>query len=624
MILTFDTESQGFTKQFICGSLTTENEQTFQTRSKTRLWNKILEIAQTEKKQGHNTYAYAHNLKFDIGRILPTQIQKNEYITIKAAKPFILEYGHNNEPPHLHFYDTTALLPLSLENIGKFTNTPKTKIKPTTQEKLYSTQKQEYTWEEQKEIADYNLQDTKALIKAIQWIKERLKENNLKPRRLITIGAISMMAFNKQLRNTKNWQKFYEWSNFKKGQLNTNHYYKPSNEELILNGYRGGRIQTIQTGKFENCTLIDASAWYPKMATITPMPNLQQYTQKEQPTLKDIQKHNYGLTKCALKKTTNQLGIIPIKWKDQQNETKTEYPEKKGTTLIGTWTNKEITYATQNGYKLLTTETMTAHPTLEENILGNLMKEWYKKRINEEPTKQIFYKLLMNNLISKFGQRKTTEELEEGQTDDKQEMLQKGYTIQGKIERQNNPSIILFSKEQTNKRPNHYAPIIPCQITAAGRIELHKKMTQIPKKDLLYTNTDGILYKGNHNITNKETKNPTENTMGNWQKTRWGNALIYGNGRYMINDYIIASGMKLTKEKNKTLQDFKKGTIQYQKMKRIDIHKIQELGEFKTYTEDLKKQTTKWQQRTEELKEQTLIIDEKETKLQHFIKEGIL
>ena len=48
----------------------------------------------------------------------------------------------------------------------------------------------------------------------------------------------------------------------------------------------------------------------------------------------------------------NEYGILPIRI----DETNTEYPNKTGQIIVGTWTHKEIREAIKRGYKLIHAE----------------------------------------------------------------------------------------------------------------------------------------------------------------------------------------------------------------------------------------------------------------------------
>jgi len=154
MIIAVDTETQGLNaRRFLMGSIvkTKGREEVFY--SKEKMYKRIIELGEQERKRGKLLTVYAHNHLYDYIAYSNLHDKKNHFY---SERPFIVTHIDNNKEV-VKFLDSLSIFKMSLEEAGKILGYQKT----ITPEKLKQDTHQKYTKEEWEEIKEYMLQDTR-------------------------------------------------------------------------------------------------------------------------------------------------------------------------------------------------------------------------------------------------------------------------------------------------------------------------------------------------------------------------------------------------------------------------------------------------------------------------------
>lgn len=145
------------------------------------------------------------------------------------------------------------------------------------------------------------------------------------------------------------------------------------------------------------------------------------------------------------------------------------------------------------GYEIEKIHEAVVYDELPFNPFKEFIDELYTLRKESDKVMGHVIKLLMNSLYGKFGQFRATKERAICHRADVQKWLDKGYEIE--TDYGENYHMV---KELGKKVPNYAHPIIPVLVTAYARHKLYEGLEKIPFEDLLYCDTDSVMFKGNH------------------------------------------------------------------------------------------------------------------------------
>lgn len=595
MICAIDTETQGLnaTRQaFIIGSITYKqnDKQQMKTYNKPQeLWNKILELGEQEAKTKRNLYVYAHNMEYDF---YTTVDWNDQEVKIIATKPLIIKRKN------IQFIDSMNTLKLSLRKIAQITNQEKGWLN----EKLKTNDNTILTKKEMEELIKYNQLDTIILYNAIKQVKETLKEDGINIRKILTSGNLAMNAYIQFLKKKPYAKELM--SNKIKGKFRKINY-----KEEERNAYRGGRIQAIELGTFENCTQADLNSAYAESATKIQYPNLS--TQKfiknplQSMTEKEILNtpNTIGITKCLIKTTNDKYGYMPIRYKNQEEFVQDEK------WLIGSWTNYELNEMIKNKKgKIIAIEHTIQYDTLEENPLKEFMEKLFELKQKDE-LRKVIYKGMITHLIGKFGQKNEKQESIMGEINQEEEMKKQGYKISdwyiGKEQTK-----ALYTKDNGISYGNYFNPIISAYITAYTRNKIWNTLQELKRP--LYISTDGITFQGETN----EIKNQG-NKLGQWkiEKTQATTTITGQHGQQIDNEIKLAGIPKIYV----TPENYKSGKIMYKRMIKLKTAKnLEEIGQFKEFQTNLKENTIEHIQKQREFRTEQGVIDEREWNTSYF------
>lgn len=588
-----DVETRGLnTQNFIIGCAIKEGSQEEKYfYKKEDLWNYLLEQGHKAKKRNKNLNVYSHNAQYDFYSYAPL-FDKN--IKWFCHRPFIVSYNENNKEL-IKFLDTMNIYRMSLASAGELVGYNKMETPEFLKSETHIPTKKEI-----ESIKPYLKRDTEIVLKLIQYIKDKCKQNGINIRRFYTINQIAINNLMNVWKNSKTSEDIFSNSNISKA-------YDTYRAKEIHSAYRGGRVEVFKEGTFKNCMYIDCNSLYPYSATKIKFPKLRTERLYKNP-IKMIGLDNIlyriSVSKACLEKKNESMGCIPIRTNNGNY-----FPQNK-CIIIGTYTNYELAEAVMEGYKIIDIEWSVIWQEADVNPFKKIFKDLYTKRGHSKNTfDSFFFKSMMNCAIGKLAQTKTNKIYQWDTVESAEEYLNQKYKI---INRKGYN--YLYTKEDSNQpKKKYYMPIIPTLINAYARIYMYKQLKKIPSNDLIYTDTDSILATGNHLNKYKISKN-----MGNFKIVFINKEIItYGKKTLLAGNEIKIAGFR---KKGLSKEEFKQGNIKNKKMITIlNFSDPSKIGTFKEEERDLNKLKEESITYKEEMGKQNLFIDNNEENIDFFL-----
>ena len=215
----------GTGKHFLIGSITKDTGASRLFENRKEMWDYILEEGRKARKHGHCIYAYAHNIKYDFYNLFRPDkdlvvLSEFPFIAIyyvKETKKIELEkwekyrkyldlskkrYRYSIKKDHVEvdlkmeavrFVDTMSLFRMSLKKVGEMIGLEKLDLpKKLRKEDLKG-----------KEIKKYVTRDTEILIKAIKILKQKIRGDGVKIKRLVTMNQVAISYLLNMMREEK-------------------------------------------------------------------------------------------------------------------------------------------------------------------------------------------------------------------------------------------------------------------------------------------------------------------------------------------------------------------------------------------------------------------------------------
>jgi len=416
-------------------------------------------------------WVIATNLGFDITSLFFNTEYWNEFDIISNGG-FML--SAKNSKLGIQFLDTLNWHKASVAQLGKIINMPKL------DHPSFLGKRKPLNPCEEKTLRDYNKRDCEISYYFSLWLQEQI--NKIGGELKITIASTALDIWKRKF-NKKVLVK--EDRIFKKRGIETNLRNK------IFNAYYGGRTETLQRGYYEDLYYYDFNSLYPSvMVNKLPLPNSVCY--HKEGSIKDLY-HREGVSFVTIEHVTDELPLLPYRYNG-----KLTFPTGK---ITGWWTHLEIRKAVENGYILHDVKETISY-SLGFYPFNEYVNIFYDKRLEAKKkgdSSQLIYKILMNSLYGKFGERKhkivkhfdfktvSDKELKEIRSHHESELSinddGKGY---------------FTYEEECNSA--HVFPILPVYITAMARIKLWEKARTL---DPLYMDTDSIVTKQKLPSSNK-------------------------------------------------------------------------------------------------------------------------
>lgn len=447
-IASFDIETYSDKNLFLFGSVWYEE--------KHRIFYEPEEMIDWIVKNLGGYWIFATNLEFDffalwknfLKKYPNTPIFKNRLLCVKVfnTETSKKRYMIKNE---IKFLDTMNYVPISVESLGKIIGIEKMK-KP---EKL-GKHFREMTEEERDYFIKYNVQDSRITYEFVKWFQKELMSFGAELD--ITISRIALQTFRR---------KFFDdlWFSPKR-RIN----------DFVREAYYGGRTEVFKRGKVSDLNYYDVNSLYPSvMLDAIPHPNTAKFIEKFE------MKHlGYsGVARAEVFCPDNIFPYLPFRTKTG----KLIFPTG---TFSGTWTTYELNVALSLGYKILKLENGIIY-TEKKEFFRDYVNTLYEKRMKfkkEKNPAELIFKLLLNSLYGKFGQRGTAEEwihaseYTDDMFEDVKEIIADAY--------------IRVRKDM--KESTFIHPIVSAYITAYARTKLYFILI---KNDPYYCDTDSLFTK---------------------------------------------------------------------------------------------------------------------------------
>jgi len=422
------------------------------------------------------TYFYAHNLEYDINNIF----SKFNYSHIDEMSYTSRLMSVRLKDSTNRFLDSFNYWATSLANIGKTIGLQKgdtlTALKGSKEEQL-----------------DYCKRDCEILYKFLEGF-QTLVNKELKINLGGTIGRLAMDAYrmNFQTQNIIPW-----------------------NLDPAKFAYYGGRTEAFFIGNTEgNIELNDINSSYPS-SMLELFPNTARM--QKDPNFKC----KFGVGKFKMFVPKNIIPPLPYK----SDEDKLIFPTG---IFEGYYCYNEIFNAVEHGAKVL--EWSDCWGTNAGNYpFTDYVKVNFQKRLNAKESKNeflvLFFKLFLNNLYGKWGQKDYSTIVKIGTKIPEEELQQKN----GKLVRSTRG--IHFYYFETDKAPETANWLWGSYITAYSRIKLYKGLVSVQNagRKLLYCDTDSIA-----SVGDKKHSLPITKKLGDWDSSTYSTMNIYGAKTYVL------------------------------------------------------------------------------------------
>jgi hypothetical protein len=247
---------------------------------------------------------------------------------------------------------------------------------------------------------------------------------------------------------------------------------------LAKESYYGGRVECyINNLRVENVKYYDFNSLYPSVmkGNLYPVKYIQSLDNPSVETVKELIRRKFFLFAQVEVEVPENVRIPPFPYRGRDG--KLYFPVGKFTTFLA---SPEIELGLELGYikKFIKVEQYHA-----KEIFTEFVEEYYKLR-QEHPELKEYYKLILNSLYGKFGQREHETKIIE--TDD--------FNFIGKISVEEGEYYVFngygFKTTVTEKRKYNVA--IASAVTSYARVKLYRLMQSI-NFDIVYCDTDSIF-----------------------------------------------------------------------------------------------------------------------------------
>lgn len=327
----------------------------------------FFEIIEKLQKTKQCLYLYGHNINYDLSVLNAYQYFNNHNYSCKKAvvdnQIFYLWLKNTNKCSHLKIVDTFNYIRASLETISKMFNLA---------EKIsYDF----YSEKNNNKLRQRCLNDCKITLEFVLLLEKLFKSLDTPIGTTISSSALNLYL-NKYYNNN-----IYIHSNY-------------SAIELERNAYYGGRTECFRLGKFNNIYQLDINSAYPYVMTKFKYPTKLRFYNR-QSCLRNIKYYlDNGFAVIAKVKVNTDKPYYPCRDK------RLLFPTGQFTTYL---TTNELKLAIEHNHIVDSYEYAVYE---QDYIFVDYVKELYKLRqqANDNGTKMI-YKLLLNSLYGKFGQK---------------------------------------------------------------------------------------------------------------------------------------------------------------------------------------------------------------------------
>lgn len=627
-ILALDTETSGLNAQeFRLGCVMKEDEIPHIFTDKHEMLQFVKEEARKEGRRGHNTFNYAHNMEYDAYAFTELKDKLTRYISFR---PFIAIRRN------AWLLDTVAITREPLSEVAEWVGMQKGE---TPSELINGISKEEFekNFELRARTAHYCANDTLIVMRLVKVIKQKLKDEGIHIKHLVSAGQIGSSVFLNHVRKMpiadswinkatrgfigmpttairkKSGETLYynrlgnriseeEHKNILKGDLMKE--YKAS-DELINRACRGARVQAFKTGRFENTWYFDANSLYPHILSTMNLPNL---AAGERPAgMESLDTDSVGVARAIIRKPEGMIGI-PVRTTSihgvsdgeghrtyKERRTELAFPRQEAT-ICGTYTLMELRAFREAGCKISDVRGIEYHRI--SNHLRAFIQEKYDLRQHSKFEKA-FWKLVLNNIVGKFAQKRESKEIKFNGLETEREMKEDGFKLKDITE-----NMGMYVKSHGIYRGKAYCPILYAMVTAGARLELWKKMQQIDENDLYYCDTDSLLVGNGQKY--KDTTFKMGTGIGEWKLEGTDTLTVWGKKTYSFGENkLVAAGAS---KRQTTPEMARTGTLKYKKMVGMRGG-LEEAGTFTEEERELSETTERHNKFEEKIAKTRIFID---------------
>jgi len=409
-------------------------------------------ILNKAKYKNKHYYLFGHNVSYDIRLALDKDYfltKQNTFIFLQSTSPFIFTFGKYNRNNKFVVLDTMNYFKVSLEGLANMFGQTKVQV-----DFSYVNEK---TFTENKEIRQLVIDRCKKDVELTDYVVSFLYDNFDK-KVSVSLPQLAFRVFRA------------DYQRFQFQKLNSN---------LIAKSYYGGRTELFRKGK-HHVYIYDVNSMYP-FQYLKPLP-VKLYCNAE--LERKVKSQSVQLDKqmgysAHVKLKVNEDIIAPFPYRAN----KLIFPNGIFDTYLCA---DEFNNAYENGY-------IQQIYNVEIYEMDYLLKDFalniYQKRQESSGLWKAYYKLLLNSLYGKFGQkRKTAKIIDYNGNKDTCEVVTY-YDDNGKMfEVKNIFGVRVIEKEQAYR----YSVAISAFITAYARHYLYMLMQPI-ENHIIYCDTDSIV-----------------------------------------------------------------------------------------------------------------------------------
>lgn len=562
--------------------------------NKRDMWKALKREAKRAYNREKVAYVYGHNVVYDVYGIVDWE---DRDFKIYSHSPFIATISHNGKES-LKILDSMCIWPKSLKKVGEMLGYEKLEMPEYVGSPI--------------ELRKYLERDVEVCLMSILKVKEMLKENGIKTRRIYTIGQIAMNTILTEFKKEENTSKEFRESFFADEKSNT--VWKSHHPEKVRNAYRGATEHAVP-GKWKEVDCYDYNGLYQDCAEKMRFPKLNSESLVERP-LQKMEKEDIlskiGISRCIVRNESCEHGLLQIR------TPKSAYIPKVGKTLIGTWTNKELETAEKEGYRVLDIEWSLVYEETENPYKKVIPKLNANKENAKTGMERDYWKGIANHGFGKWGQRKIGKEIIIDSIEETKKYKERNFKMTHGIP---GTYMMIYKKDKgdADETKSYYAPIIPTQINAEARLEMFKHIKKLKYEEWLYTGCDSII------TTNTQFHKELDigGKTGQFKTVYWKTPIeIIAKKHYKIGKEVKAAGIRRT-EINEG--DFEKRELNNKKMMTIvNTGNIKDVGKFKQEKRDLNEVLERYKEHENELSAEEIYIDSDIEDINYFLGKGLL